>query len=275
MFLPEQYCHDKFDDTKGVTIRSSNSKRKAIQWSQEQGKKDKQCSNVIKYPYIVVIFAGSFKWYIAVIVVVIVLILSIIGICIFWKRRRKSFYSMRKNCDNVRKTSSDAKRNTTEYDEIDYNNMQSDNAQKSGGATDHGRQLVQQQFTGSEGIAGTEYTEMNIIGAADMQEYTHMYQPLTDNRQSDSHKYSSVNQKAQPSDIGIVNLQCVEASNETSNTNELTYEKQAENIQANNRHTLNLWRELYANLPDNSRNSLTEASKKDVKKGKKGLKKIN
>jgi hypothetical protein len=85
--------------------------------------------------------------------------------------------------------------------------------------------------------------------------------------------YSSVNQKVQSSDFGIMNIQCVEASNETSNTNEFTYESQAENIQANNRNTLDLWRELYANLPENSRSSLTEASKKDVKKGKKGLEK--
>jgi hypothetical protein len=85
--------------------------------------------------------------------------------------------------------------------------------------------------------------------------------------------YSSVNQKVQSNDFGIMNMQCVEASNETSNTNEFTYENQAENSQANNINTLNLWRELYANLPDNSRSSLTEASKKDVKKGKKGLKK--
>jgi hypothetical protein len=179
---------------------------------------------------------------------------------------------MRDKCDNVRNTSSDAKRNTAEYDEIDYNKMQCDNAQKGGGATDHDRQLVQ-QLTGSEGITGTENTEMNIIGAVDMHEYIHMYQPLNDNRQSDSHMYSSVNQKVQSSDFGIMNMQCVEASNETSNTNEFTYESQAENIQANNRNTLDLWRELYANLPDNSRSSLTEASKKDVKKGKKVLKK--
>lgn len=204
---------------------------------------------------------------------VIVVILSIIGICILWKRWRKSFYSKREKCDNVRNTLSDAKRNTAEYDEIDYNKMQCDNAQKGGGATDHDRQLVQQQLTGSEGITGTEYTEMNIIGAVDMHEYIHMYQPLKDNRQSDSHMYSSVNQKVQSNDFGIMNMQCVEASNETSNTNEFTYENQAENSQANNINTLNLWRELYANLPENSRSSLTEASKKDVKKGKKVLKK--
>jgi hypothetical protein len=56
--------------------------------------------------------------------------------------------------------------------------MQCDNAQKGGGATDHDRQFVQQQLTGSEGITGTEYTEINIIGAVDMHEYIHMYQPL-------------------------------------------------------------------------------------------------
>jgi hypothetical protein len=32
--------------------------------------------------------------------------------------------------------------NTAEYDEIDYNKMQCDNAQKGGGATDHDRQFV-------------------------------------------------------------------------------------------------------------------------------------
>jgi hypothetical protein len=89
----------------------------------------------------------------------------------------------REKCDNVRNTLSDAKRNTAEYDEIDYNKMQCDNAEKGDGATDHHRQLVQQQLTGSEGITGTEYTEMNIIGTVDMHEYIHMYQPLREDRE--------------------------------------------------------------------------------------------
>lgn len=256
-----------------VIMRSRNSKRNAIQWSQEQGEKNKQCSNIKNIHILQFLFAGSFRWYIAVIVVVIIVILSIIGICIVCKRRRKSFYSMGKKLDNVRNTSPDLKRNTTEYDEIDYNKMQSDNAQKNGGTIDHDKLLVQQELTESEGITGTEYTEMNSIGSADMPEYTNMYQPLKDNRQSDSHVYSSVNQKAQPSDIGIVNLQCVQATNDTSSTNEPTYENQAEHIEANNKNTINLWRELYANLPDNLGTSLTEASKKDVKKVKTVLKK--